>query len=622
MDDGIEIQEVKQFLSCCVPFDQLSDELLAGAARAVHITYHPAGNQQGRHAALFDQDNPRLYIVRSGAVEIRSREGQLLDRVDAGGCFGFPSLLTGEAVTNRAIFIEDCLLYQLDETTFHALCSRDRHFDRFFNRAHARRLRRAVRLRERDTWLNERVAEVMSGQPVTIAPQTTVEEAARAMTAARVSSLIALDGERICGVITDRDLRSRVLAEGRDGGTRVADILSPEPVCVQADALVFEALMLMSGHNIHHLPVVRDAVLCGVVTTTDIMHNLHAEPVSLIGAISRQRDSKGLQSTAQRIPVLLRNMVARKARADEVGRVLTAITDTMTRQLIAQAIASLGEPPLPFVWLAFGSQGRQEQSAKSDQDNGLLLDDSYSPERHQDYFQALANYVCDGLNACGYRYCPGEVMASNGRWRQSLSDWQACFANWIVEPQPDALMHASIFFDMRAVYGADHLLKQLQNRVLQASKKNSIFLACLTENALKNTPPLGFFRQFVVERNGEHKNAFDMKLRGIMPITDIARIYALAAGVSEINTLKRLKAVANTEWLSLKDARSLCDAYEYISHLRLLHQGRQMQADEVIDNHLSPDAVSGLLKHQLRDAFDVVVRAQAALKLKFTGFFF
>ncbi|MEJ2419747.1 MAG: putative nucleotidyltransferase substrate binding domain-containing protein, partial [Exilibacterium sp.] len=152
--------------------------------------------------------------------------------------------------------------------------------------------------------------------------------------------------------------------------------------------------------------------------------------------------------------------------------------------------------------------------------------------------------------------------------------------------------------------------------------KNSIFLACLTENALKNTPPLGFFRQFVVERNGEHKNAFDMKLRGIMPITDIARIYALAAGVSEINTLKRLKAVANTEWLSLKDARSLCDAYEYISHLRLLHQGRQMQADEVIDNHLSPDAVSGLLKHQLRDAFDVVVRAQAALKLKFTGYFF
>lgn len=614
MVDSIEIQEVKQFLSSCVPFDQLDDDLITLAARAVRITYHRKSNV----SELFDQEDLKLYIVHSGAIEIQSEDGELIDRVDVRGYFGYPSLLTGDRITNRAAILEDSLLYQLDEKTFQHLRTQSRNFDRFFNQAHAKRLRQAVRFRDRDTHLTERVADLVTENPIFVDSTATVRTAAQVMTEARVSSLLVVDDGKLQGVITDRDLRSRVLAEGVDYDIQIQKVMTRDPFCVDNDSLVFEALMIMSTNNIHHLPVMKQDKLHGVLTATDIVKKLHTEPVYLIGEASRQEDHEGLARVAKKIPTLLSNMIARDARAEEVGKVVTTVTDAITRQLITQAIKLYGEPPVSFVWLGFGSQGRQEQSAKSDQDNGLLISNDYKPE-HAGYFRDLAHYVCDGLNECGYVYCPGDVMATNDRWRQPLRDWQACFFEWIDQPASKALMHASIFFDMRAVYGSEFLLKRLKSKILRASHDNSIFLACMVHNALQNSPPLSFFRQFVVERNGEHKNAFDMKLRGIMPITDIARIYALAAGIGEINTLRRLEAAATAKLLSLKDARDLCDAYEYIAHLRLMHQGNRMQAGLKVDNYLSPDEVSGLLKHQLRDAFDVVTRAQSALKLKFTG---
>ncbi|MCV6614576.1 MAG: DUF294 nucleotidyltransferase-like domain-containing protein, partial [Cellvibrionaceae bacterium] len=418
------------------------------------------------------------------------------------------------------------------------------------------------------------------------------------------------------------DMRSRVVAENLDYQTPVKEVMTANPTIVNHDAMLFEALMIMSSNNIHHLPVVdgngRGAEqVKGILTATDVIKHQRSEPVYLIGEASRVKDRAGLVQIAKDIPTLLRNMIARDARAEEVGRVVTTVTDAITRQLIKQAIEQLGEPPVPFAWLAFGSQGRQEQSAKSDQDNGLLLSNKVKPE-HDEYFKALANYVCDGLNECGYIYCPGEIMATTDRWRQPLKKWQECFYRWIDQPSPKALMHSSIFFDMRAIYGDEDLFDELQDSVLTRCQGNSIFLASLTHNALQLTPPLSFFKTFVLTRDGEHKNTFDMKLRGVMPVTDIARIYALASGSKEVNTLRRLNEVSQSNMLALKDARNLCDAYEFISHLRLEHQGRMMAAGESPDNHLSPADVSSLSRHQLKDAFDVVSRSQSAIKLKFT----
>lgn len=617
-NSSVEVQEVYQFLSECVPFDHLEQDLLQRAANSVRISYH----RQGSRPELFEQATPQLFIVRNGAFEIRSEKDELVDQVDSGGYFGFPSLLTGHKITNCCVVLEDGLLFQIEESVFQSLRRDNRIFDRFFNQAHAKRLRQAVRFKERNSQLTESIADVINRAAVVITSFSSVREAASIMTDERVSSLLVVDDHGLCGVLTDRDLRSRVVAAGLPYSAQVSEVMTVEPITIEYSAMLFEALMLMSTHNIHHLPVVDNKAqgierIKGVLTATDVIKHQRSEPVYLIGEASRVKDRAGLVQIAKNIPTLLRNMIGRDARADEVGRVVTTVTDAITRQLITQAVARLGPAPIDFVWLAFGSQGRQEQSAKSDQDNGLLLSDEYSVE-HESYFKQLAEYVCDGLNECGYVYCPGEIMATTDRWRQPLKQWQQCFHQWIDQPSPKALLHASIFFDMRSIYGPKSLFDQLQTSVLNRCKGNSIFLASLTANALQLTPPLSFFKKFVLSRNGEHKNTFDMKLRGVMPVTDIARIYALASGQPEVNTLKRLQAVSPGKHLALKDARDLCDAYEFISHLRLEHQGRKMSVGELPDNYLRPEDVSGLSRHQLKDAFDVVSRSQAGIKLKFT----
>ena len=318
--------------------------------------------------------------------------------------------------------------------------------------------------------------------------------------------------------------------------------------------------------------------------------------------------------------MLLQNLISADARAEEIGRVLTSVTDALTRRLIVLNQQLLGNPPMAFCWLAFGSQGRQDQVACSDQDNGLLL--AHEPdELAAAYFDKLTHAVCKGLDQCGYIYCPGDIMAQNPKWRLSLQQWQHKFKTWVLTPEPKALMHASIFFDMRAVYGPQTLFDELQNSVMSHTQNNDIFLAGMAGNSLQQSPPLGFFRKFVLERDGSEVKGMDLKHKGSALINDIARVYALSAGIKEVNTAKRIRALMDANIINRKDALNLADAHEFIAHMRLANQGYQATNNLVVSNFLKPQDLSSLLRHQLRDAFKVVHDAQSGLKLKFTRSF-
>ena len=354
-----------------------------------------------------------------------------------------------------------------------------------------------------------------------------------------------------------------------------------------------------------------------MLTTTDLVRAQNNQPIFLIGEINRQHNLAGLVEISRKFPQLLHSLIASDARADQIGRILTLLSDALTRRLLILGETQMGKPPFEYSWMVFGSAGRMDQTAGSDQDNAMFLAQQPTTEQAL-YFKALSEFVCHGLDACGYIYCPGDIMAQNDQWRVSLSTWQDYFHRWVATPAPQALLHSTIFFDMRVVAGSVELFDLLQLQVLKQTKGNQIFIAAMAANAVASKPPLGFFGKFVLERDGEENKVLDLKHRGVALINDIARIYALAEGLTEVNTSARLDQLLGRKILSNKDVKNLKDAHEFIGHLRLKNQGAQVGSGKTANNYLKPRDISSLLRHQLKDAFEAVNSAQNGLKMKFT----
>ena len=298
----------------------------------------------------------------------------------------------------------------------------------------------------------------------------------------------------------------------------------------------------MVGRHIHHLPIVDAAGRpVGIVTTTDLLRLEQANPVYLAGDIAKQPDVAGVARVSNRLPQVVQALVEQDASADDIGRVVTAVGDAVERRVIALAEADLGPPPVPYCWVALGSRARLEQALAADQDNAIVIDDAMQPE-HAAWFEALATRVTDDLVACGYPRCPGDVMATNPRWRQPLARWRQEFSSWLHQPVPDAILGASIFFDMRPVHGDPTLVATLQRHVLAASPSSKVFLAHLAKQATANEPPLGFFRGFVLEKAGDHRHTLDIKRGGIGAVVELARAHALSVGSPAVNTQARIEA--------------------------------------------------------------------------------
>lgn len=259
--------------------------------------------------------------------------------------------------------------------------------------------------------------------------------------------------------------------------------------------------------------------------------------------------------------------------------------------------------------MAAGSQARQEQLAHSDQDNALIICDSMKAEDDV-WFQQLAKFVSDGLADCGFIYCPGDIMATNEKWRQPQRKWQQYFDQWIDTPNPSALLLSSVFFDLSTVYGDHKLLEQVRTKMLAKTKHSTLFIAHLSSNALGFRPPLGFFRDFVLIQNGKHKATLDLKHYGIAPIVDLARIYALSEGLSAVNTIDRIQQAAGSPSLSHASAENLIDAYEFLTSVRLEHRAKQLQNNVPPDNYVSPKEISKLEREHLKDAFKVIKTLQ------------
>ncbi len=620
MAQDVELTEIRGFLAQHDPYAELPDALLDRLPGRLRIEYFRRGTR------IFTAGEPThgLLVVRSGAVELTDRDGGFVDRCEVGTSFGSLALIERGLARVTAEAIEDTLCLVVPPAVFHDLAGEHPPFADFFDVQSTSRMRGAVAslqvAQSGGAILKTTVTDLVSRPPITAQVTATIREAARIMADSAVSSLLLLDGPRLAGIVTDRDLRTRVVAAGTDPGQPVSTIMTPGPVTASANALAFEVLMEMTSRNIHHLPVVRDGEPIGVVTTTDLTRLEQHNPVYLVGDVGKARDVATVATVARRLPSIVEGLVAQDASAEDIARVVTAVGDAVDRRVIGLVEQRLGPPPVPYCWIVLGSRARHEQALAADQDNAIILADDATP-RHAAYFSTLAREVVAGLAECGYHRCPGEIMATNPRWRVPLSQWQSEFTTWITEPVPDAVLRASIFFDMRPVYGEPRLFIKLRRHIRRLTPDARRFLAHLAKRAADNEPPIGFFRGFVVEKAGEHARALDIKRGGIGSVVDIARVYALSLGTRSVSTHERLADAAAAGVLSAERAQDLRDAFEFISYVRLRQQTQQVRAGRAPDNFVAPAALSSFEKRNLREAFAIVRSAQPALAHRFSASF-
>ncbi|MBK1644692.1 cyclic nucleotide-binding protein [Thiocapsa imhoffii] len=609
----IELIEIQDFLAEHPPFDQLPKDTLERIPRRLTVRYF----RRGSPFPPEDADPPCVYILRRGAVELRNSQGELVGKLAEGDLCDMPCRSRTEGTHFQGNTSEDTLVYALPCGELDQLRTEHPAFAEHFEQSISERLRKALDIivdspSSGSGLMTVQLGSMLKRDPIVAGPDTSIREAAQRMSEHRVSSLLIMEGDHLAGMITDRDLRSRCVAVGLPTDRPVRDIMTEQLQTAQVDTLGFQALLTMTRLNVHHLPVLEGERVVGLISTTDLTRFQSANAVYLVGDIHRASSIETLIQISAKIPELQVHLINSGATANHVGQAISAVTDAITRRLIDLAEADLGPPPAPYAWLAGGSQARREQSSHSDQDNALLIADHAKPDDDA-YFAALAKIVNDGLDACGFVYCPGDVMAANPKWRQPLRIWNKYFANWILKPEPKALMLANVFFDLRAIHDPEQLFSELQERIIERSKSNRIFVAYMVANALKYRPPLGFFRNIVLIQGGENDHTFDIKHKGIVPIVDLARIHALSAGLAETNTIERLAAAAEIGALSKDGSANLIDAIEFIGTLRMRHQAKQLSHGRKADNFVSPNELSPLERGHLKDAFLLINTMQESL---------
>lgn len=615
--------EIAGFLGNHPPFDSLSDEAVNHLAMQVEIAYYRADTDILNFAeAIHD-----LYVIRSGAVETYRRTGELHNRLDEGGIFGQMGLLMNQRVRFPAKAIEDTLVYCIPFPVFTEYVDKYEPFADYFEAEDQSPLRKVVTdQQEKSELTSVKVKTLLFRDLVTVPANTSIRDAAITMTEQRVSSLLVVDprqdredgySSELTGILTDRDLRMRVLARGVSLEAPVSEVMTKDLITLDDNTYVFEAVLTMLRNNLHHIPIMRRHQPIGVITLSDVVRHESQSSILLVRSIFSQPSVDELAELSKQLPSAFVRMVKEDANSHMIGSAMSVIGRSFKQRLLEMAETELGRPPIPYCFLALGSMARDEQLIYTDQDNALVLDNIYDENKHGEYFEQLSKFVSDGLSACGYVYCDGGIMATNPKWRMTLSQWKEHFADWIDRPQPQALLNSSIFFDLDGVWGQTKWAKDLHRFVTTKSRNNQKFLACIARNALNRTPPLGFFKGFVMEKDGQHKNSINLKRRGTAPLSDVIRVHALAVGSRAINSFKRLDDIIAAEILPPGKGRDLSDAFEYISMVRIRHQAWQIENGETPNNNIHPDHLSSFERRNLKEAFQVLSNEQNFLKFRY-----
>ena len=601
-------KQVEDFLNTSAPFDVLDKEQKLELVKHTELIYLTADNvgdlQKGKSS---------LFLIQNGQFSVQDSDAPLR-HLSEGDYFGYTNIMEKRNFSLSISVDSPGLVYCFEASAVIPLFELPA-IRNFFDGLRNNALQNHAISDSNSMWLYKGLEDVINKSPVSVDVETSITVAAQIMTNQKVSSLLVTREDKLIGIITDRDLRSRVVAASLDIHLPVSHVMTPNPAQIMGNRTLFDALALMTERNIHHLPVIDQQTLVplGMVTASDIIRHQRGNVLFIIGELSKAENLYELTRLSWQLPHYFSAHAKKAGDYDIAGKILSQATDIMTRKLIGFFQQANGKAPMMFAWLVYGSQAREDQTMGSDQDNGLLLAERPS-EAQAEYFAKMADYVCNGLAKCGIKLCDGNIMASNSKLRLSLEEAIEEAKRWVKAPTKDAIMHFNIFLDVRCAAGDISLFKQLQRQRAPLMKQN-MFLAALTRNSNEISVPLSMFQKFIYEKGRKEKDVIDLKTRAVALINNIARIYALADGVTLPNTLARLDALSENSQLSKRDATNLRDIWLFLNRLRWRHQ----LENKVTDNRVSVSSLSSIEKHQLKAAFKAIERTNQAMVMKFSG---
>jgi CBS domain-containing protein len=623
------IQGILEFLQKFPPFKQMDSADLIYLVEHCQLRFYAEGD-----SIIAPNDGPvqYFYIVKQGRVHGQrphsvQRGTETTFEITQGECFPLAALVGERATRTAHLAAEDSFCLQLDKASFVHLFTRSTVLRDFALRGVSSLLEQVnqqVQMRAVETLgsqfsLDTRLGELVTRQPIFCAPDRPLRDAVRLMHDEQVGSIVIVDPQRRpLGIFTLRDLR-RAVADGSLLEQPISSLMTQTPFHLPAHASAFDAAIAMTERHIAHVCLVEQQRLCGVVSERDLFSLQRVDLVHLARTIRHAASMTNLIALRQEVHGLVDQMLAHGASAPQITHIITLLNDHTVCRVIELTRDELGNPDVPFTWLCFGSEGRREQTLHTDQDNGILFeaDNAATATAIRRQLLPLATEINQRLARCGFSLCRGKIMASNPQLCLSHQEWSKRFAGFVREASPENLLASTIYFDLRAVSGDHGACEQLREELLAQIADNRIFQRLLADNALRQRPPVGRLRDFVVARRGAEKDTLDLKVQGLTPFVDGARLLALAHGIKSCNTQQRLRELSSCGVIDAKDGAAFEEAYHFIQQTRL--QQHQMQARQNLpySNRVDPDSLNHLDRRILREAFRQAQRLQANLALRY-----
>ncbi|HDZ55364.1 hypothetical protein LCGC14_0362650 [marine sediment metagenome] len=618
------------FLLKYSPFNQMETSHLAWMVEHCQLRFFAKGE-----SIIRPQDGPvqHFHVVKQGLVRgERMLSGQTAPdttfEISAGECFPLAALIGERATRTEHLAGDDTFCLTLPRAGFVTLFSMSAVFRDFAMRGVSSLLDQVNQQAQTQAAenlgaqysLQTRLGDLAVRAPVVCSSALPIREAVRSMHEASVGSIVIVDaGKRPTGIFTLRDLRG-VVADGVvQMDEPIGNVMTPAPFHLPPSASAFDAALAMTSRHIAHICVVEQRQLTGVVSERDLFSLQRVDLVHLARTIRHAPRLGTLAALRTKIRHLVENMLAHGASSTQITHIITLLNDHTVCRVIELAIEEHGEPDVPFTWLCFGSEGRREQTLHTDQDNGLLFETDHpdQTEALRKHLLPLAALINKGLADCGFALCTGNIMASNPTLCLSRTEWAQRFEQFLHSATPANLLASSIFFDFRVVWGDSVGAEDMFAEVLRKTASNSLFQRHLAQNALRHRPPIGRFRDFVVSRSGAAKDTLDLKVQGLTPFVDGARLLALAHGIAECNTIERLRQLRVAGVIQPLDADAYEEAYHFIQLIRMQQHQIQDKEGRPFSNRIDPDKLNNLDRLILRESFRQAKRLQAGLAWRY-----